>query len=86
MAQLSRVAAAESRSAVKSVCASPEAACVPEESLSPRPILKKVTALSVDTDESASKPARPNSLTVLTADLTSLASSGALSLADDLTI
>ena len=54
--KLSKVAVAESRSAVTLVAASPDTACVPEESLSPNPILKNETALSVDTDESASRP------------------------------
>ena len=38
--KLSKVAVAESRSAVTLVDASPDAACEPDESLSPRPILK----------------------------------------------
>ena len=77
---------AESRSATTLVAASPDAACVPDESLSPSPILKYDTALSVETEESASSPALPVSLMLLTAALMSLASSGALSLADDLII
>ena len=86
IAQLSSVAAAESRSATSFVCASPDPACVPEESLSPSPILKNDTALSVDTEESANRPARAVNLTLLTALLTSEASSGAASDVDDLTI
>ena len=82
----SRLDIAESKSATTIVDASPEAACEPEESLSPNPILKNLTALSVETDESASKPALPRSLTFPTAGLTSVESSGALSLAELLTI
>ena len=84
--KLSRVAVAESRSAVTLVAASPDAACEPDESLSPSPILKNETALSVDTDESASRPALPVSLTLPTAALTSVSSKGSLSPTDVLTI
>ena len=75
---MSRLAAAEFRSATNKVCCCVKVelpACVPDESLSPSPILKKCSVLIADVvDPSCSVPPCPKSLTLPLAALMSEAS------------
>ena len=75
-ANVSRLAAAESRSATNNVCCCVNVelpACVPDESLSPSPILKKCSVfIEESVDQSDSFLPAPNNLNLLFASLMSV--------------